>query len=259
MCTILSAEFTVISSRERSDYRDLIWPVSQAVWPEFMHHDVVASEHWDALFEAFPDYQFALLSRDDDVVAGMANSAPLTWAANVRDLPDEGWDWALAKSISDHAEGVKPKVLCGLQISIAPGFQRRGLSRILLNDMVECARSAGLFAVIVPVRPIMKHRYPLTSMEAYIRWTVDDGLPYDPWLRAHVRHGGRIVKPCPLSMRVVGTVSEWEEWTGLKFFESGAYVVPGALVPVHMDVEDGVGVYIEPNVWVVHEVEWADE
>jgi hypothetical protein len=34
---------------------------------------------------------------------------------------------------------------------------------------------------------------------------------------------------------ISGTVAEWEEWTGMRFPDSGAYVVPGALVPVDID------------------------
>jgi hypothetical protein len=34
--------------------------------------------------------------------------------------------------------------------------------------------------------------------------------------------------------------------------EDGTYVVPGALAPV--EVRDGVGRHVEPNVWVVHTV-----
>ena len=33
-----------------------------------------------------------------------------------------------------------------------------------------------------------------------------------------------------------------------------APLVPGALVPVKIDLEQDAGVYVEPNVWVVHEV-----
>jgi hypothetical protein len=53
-------------------------------------------------------------------------------------------------------------------------------------------------------------------------------------------------------MRVAGTVAEWEEWTEIALPESGAYVVPGALVPVEIDRERDEGVYVEPNVWMVH-------
>jgi hypothetical protein len=53
-------------------------------------------------------------------------------------------------------------------------------------------------------------------------------------------------------MRVTGTVAEWEEWTGMHFPEDGDYVVPGALVPVTF--AEGLGVYVEPNVWMRHSV-----
>jgi hypothetical protein len=51
---------------------------------------------------------------------------------------------------------------------------------------------------------------------------------------------------------VTGTVAEWEEWTEMAFPESGAYVVSGALVPIEIDRERDEGVYVEPNVWMVH-------
>jgi len=60
------------------------------------------------------------------------------------------------------------------------------------------------------------------------------------------------VKIAPQSFRVSGTVSEWEEWTEMRFPDTGAYVVPGALVPVEIDREKDEGLYLEPNVWMVH-------
>ena len=38
------------------------------------------------------------------------------------------------------------------------------------------------------------------------------------------------------------------------FPESDAYVVPGALSPVVMDLERDLGSYEEPNVWMHHPV-----
>jgi len=61
-----------------------------------------------------------------------------------------------------------------------------------------------------------------------------------------------MAKVCPRSMRITGTIAEWEQWAGMAFPESGAYVVPGALVPVEIDRAADLGVYVEPNVWVVH-------
>jgi GNAT superfamily N-acetyltransferase len=250
----MKGNYAFITPRSRSDYRDLISHVSEAVWPEFMFHDPIAGEYWDGLFETFPDYQFALLDHESGEVAGIANSVPFFWDSSMNELPDDGWDWALIKSASDHADGLQPNMLCGIQISIFPTFQGTRLSKVLLEKMIDLARSKDFPTVVIPVRPSMKDRYPLAHIDHYIRWTNDEGLPFDPWLRVHVRNGGRILKSCPSAMKVIGTLTDWEAWTGLRFFESGEYIVPGALAPIEMNVEDDLGIYIEPNVWVVHSV-----
>jgi hypothetical protein len=65
----------------------------------------------------------------------------------------------------------------------------------------------------------------------------EDGLPQDPWLRVHVRAGGRIVGTRKRAMVIPGLLDEWRSWTGLPFDVSGPVVVPGALVPVQCSVE----------------------
>ncbi len=44
----------------------------------------------------------------------------------------------------------------------------------------------------------------------------------------------------------------------LRFPESGQYIVPGALNPIEIDREADRGYYIEPNVWMQHQVTEAD-
>jgi len=104
------------------------------------------------------------------------------------------------------------------------------------------------------VRPTMKHLEPFVPMAEYVARTDADGLPADPWLRVHVRVGGRIEKVAPTSMVVPGTIADWRRWTGMEFAASGPTVVPGALVPVHVSLEHDHAVYVEPNVWVRHVV-----
>jgi hypothetical protein len=53
---------------------------------------------------------------------------------------------------------------------------------------------------------------------------------------------------------VAASLAEWREWTGLPFDSTGEVVVPGGLVPVLADVDHDRAVYIEPNVWVRHDV-----
>jgi hypothetical protein len=38
----------------------------------------------------------------------------------------------------------------------------------------------------------------------------------------------------------------------VSFDHAGAHVVPGALVPVEIDLESDTGTYVEPSVWYLH-------
>jgi len=109
-------------------------------------------------------------------------------------------------------------------------------------------------SLIAPVRPSWKERYPLTPIERYATWRRDDGLLFDPWMRVHERLGARQGGVCPQSVRITGTVAEWESWTGLAYPESGRYVFPRGLSTVDVDRDADLGSYWEPNVWFVHDV-----
>jgi hypothetical protein len=124
----------------------------------------------------------------------------------------------------------------------------------MVGTMRAIARLRGQRALIACVRPTDKERYPTIPIERYAAWTRPDGLPFDAWIRLHVRLGGRIVRPSPASMTIRGTVAEWEGWTGMAFPETGDYVVPRAAALVHIDQKSDVGTYLDPNVWVVHDV-----
>ena len=137
-------------------------------------------------------------------------------------------------------------------VIIAPEYRGQALSGGMIKRMAEIGRAHGLDTLIAPVRPNLKDKYPLTQIERYIEWRRPDGMLFDPWLRTHERLGAEIAKVAPESMRIPGTVAQWEEWTELAFPESGSYVISGALAPVEIDRERDEGLYLEPNVWMVH-------
>ncbi|MFF1300177.1 MULTISPECIES: hypothetical protein [unclassified Streptomyces] len=64
--------------------------------------------------------------------------------------------------------------------------------------------------------------------------------------------GGEILGTAPTSMVIPGPLEQWRRWTGLPFDEDGEVVVEGALVPVHCSVKAGHAIYVEPNVWISH-------
>lgn len=236
----------------RPELVDRAHQLNGSVWPEFMFHDGVADRLWDRLEGTFADYQTLWFDARDCVV-GVGNTLPLVWDGLVEHLPI-GWDDAFERAVSDFDAGRVPNTLCAIQATVDRALQGKGLSRMVLQGMRQRAAQANFAALIAPVRPLWKSQYPLMPMERYMRWTQADGAPFDPWLRTHWRLGARLIKVAEPSMLIEGTIAAWEDWTKLRFLESGAYVIPGALNPITIDVENDRGVYIEPNVWMQHTV-----
>jgi hypothetical protein len=242
----LNRTVQVFTYAERPDLADRAGEVGDP-WPEFIHHADVTVLHWHRLREELPDLQLVLYDEEQDVVVGRGQTIPTT----ERDGLPGGVDDMLDRWFGGGPRG-EPDVLSALVAIVDPGRQGGGLSGMIIEGMRAAAGRAGLPALIAPVRPTWKERYPLIPLDHYVHWTRADGLPFDPWIRLHVRLGAELAEVCPESMRITGTVAEWEEWTGLHFPEDGDYVVPGALVPVRF--EEGIGVYVEPNVWMRHPV-----
>lgn len=242
----------LVSLAERPDLRDALGDHNVEVWPAFMLESPISNERWHHLGDDYSAFQMALVDGDGTILAG-SNSAPLPWDGTDAGLP-EGWEAQLVSSVDALRTGESLSALGALQIVVHP--ERRGsrLADLMVAAMRANAVAHGLRAVIACVRPTWKPRYPLTPIERYATWTRDDGQPFDPWIRLHVRAGGRIVRPSPRSMTITGTVGEWEAWTGMAFPESGAYVVPGACEPVVIDREADRGTYHDSNVWIVHDL-----
>jgi GNAT superfamily N-acetyltransferase len=236
------------------EYRNLVRGLTKEVWPEFMLHDQVANELWHELLDRFAEYQLALYDTKNNRVAGMANSFALRWDKPLENLPEEGWDWAFRKAVRDNKQGSSPNLHCAIQIVLRPDYQGQGLSAPMVQAVRAITKSKGLQSLIIPIRPSDKHKYPLTRMVDYITWTTEQGLTFDLWLRVHVRAAGKVIKVCHKSKTIRGTRAEWEKWTSMKFPQSGKYVIDGALNPIEINVEKDEGIYVEPNVWIVHEV-----
>ncbi len=241
---------TVVPLAERPDLASAMWSMPSS-WPRFMLQDLVAEVLYGRLGVDFPEYQLLALDDAGELV-GRVNTVPFVWTGEDADLPDLGWDGVLQRGFRDHRRGERPTAVSLLEARVVPDRQGRGLSTALLQAARAAVRDLGHTDLFGPVRPTEKHREPRTPMGEYVARTRDDGLPADPWLRVHVRLGARVVRVCPVSMTIPGTLAEWREWTGLPLDRSGPAEVPGALVPVHVSLEHDVAVYVEPNVWVHH-------
>ncbi|MBN2227671.1 MAG: hypothetical protein JW763_09935 [candidate division Zixibacteria bacterium] len=244
-------KYNVVTAKEDRDLLSRADKRICAEWPEFMLHDPVA-DLLDLCYDELPDYQFVITANDHNEPLAIANSIPLLWHDPPECLPEEGWDWALTRGFEDFRGGRACNILCALQIVVFSENRGKALSGVAVDAMKAIGRTHDLEALIAPVRPSRKCDHPLISIDEYVTWTVDNGFPYDPWMRVHVRLGARIIKPCHKAMRITGTVAEWRNWTGMDFPETDSYIIPGALEPVEIDLDRDLGTYVEPNVWMCH-------
>jgi RimJ/RimL family protein N-acetyltransferase len=221
-------------------------------WPVIALNDEAANLYWPLLDERFPDFQFHIC--DGETIVAEGNGLSVVWNGRPESLPDGGFNTMMRQGMSNFENDVKGTTFCGVSVTINEKYQGKGVSKLAVQTMKDLAKKQGLDTVIVPVRPSQKSMYPLTAMENYIQWRREDGLLFDAWLRVHERLGATIAKVAPESMRVSGTVADFENWTQMKFPESGEYVVKGALNPISIDIEKDEGLYVEPNVWMVHSI-----
>ena len=154
-----------------------------ATWDEFMYHDAVASVYWDRQYEEYPDLQLWLVDDDDRLLAesnAVADSvrpgrAARRWLgrgarAGVRRPAREG---RLRDRDHDRCRAA-----------------RQGPSKTMLDGMRKAVAARGLSDLVAPVRPSLKHVYPLTPIERYVEWRRDDGKLLDR-LAPRARAGGR--------------------------------------------------------------------
>ena len=226
---------------------------SRDVWPEYNLHGDVVNPLWGPLCDELPEFQSVVVDQETGRVVAELHTGPLAWDGLDRHLPS-GIDEAIRTVVDGRREGRRTDTLCAMAAEIAPSARGAGLAAVGVQAMLDLARSHGYGHLIAPVRPSWKERYPLAPIERYVSWRRPDGWSIDPWIRVHQRLGARISTAIPESMRISGTVAEWEQWTQLSFPESGDYVFPHGLATVHIDRDSDVGLYFEPNVWLVHDV-----
>ena len=260
---------TVVTLAERPDLSSDYDALSHAPWPEFMHHSSDDGRVWRSLNTRFAAFQVAILDPIGTLLA-VGRTIPLVWTGTPDDLPENYQD-ILIRGARAADEGRTPNTVSALLASVSSDRRGQGMSRVLVSAMRDVAIRHGATALIAPVRPTWKERYPLTPIDRYVKWTVpasapasdevnrehtrtiDRGCPpFDPWLRTHWRLGAERIAVDPDHFVVRGSVADWESWTGMSFPETGPYIVPGALVPIHIDRERDTGLYEEPAVWMHH-------
>lgn len=244
--------YVVRTRAECPELKKAAMAIEQAAWNElgYLNYTRPHYRHYGQLLEDYADFQLCLVDEERGYPVAVANCVPLKCDASA--LPPEGWDWVVEKAAT-RKPGEKADMLGALAISVPGIYRSKGFARIMIRELLALADRRGLKGLVAPVRPSLKARHAHVSIEDYITWTDGEGRAYDPWIRSHLASGAKLIGPCARSMVVEEPVGFWETWTGLRFESSGRYDLPGALVPVDIDLESRRGRYEEPNVWMTYE------
>lgn len=245
------SRYAVKTRADSPELRRAAMAIEQAAWSAlgFLNFTRAHFAFYQELLEEHADCQLVLVDETTGYPAAVGNCVPL--ACDFNNLPPEGWDWIVETAANDRTRS--KNALGALAISV-PGIHRsKGLARRMIEEFRALAVRKSLDGVVAPVRPSAKHQHPFIPIDDYVTWTDERGRLFDPWLRSHAAAGGRIIKTAERSMIVEEPVGFWEMWTGRTFEESGKYAVEGALVPVSIELDRGVGCYVEPNVWFAYQ------
>lgn len=224
--------------------------LSEESWPDFLLHGSVTG--WRSLLHRFAEYQILFLDKANNLAA-VGHTVPIYWNGSYQNLPKD-ISAVIQRAEQNLENDISSNTLTAMAAMVKPEHRRKGMSQKIIEAMIRLAADNGLDCLIAPLRPPLKSKYPLTPFDHYVEWKRDDGLPFDPWIRLHTNMGAKVLGPMEESLIVKGSISDWELWTGMKFPESGQYVVDSALQPVKIDVENNQGTYIEPNLWVCHNI-----
>ena len=233
---------------DRPDLAARLEQEEATAFPEFLLHDEVWNACWPHLLDEFAELQHVLYDPEREVLVGGTNAVPFRWDGDPETLPT--LHEVLRRSIDEHARGIVPNTICGVQSIATSEMRGQGLSGAFVAASKRRLRDSGYAHAITPLRMLLKQRYPLIPMEEYVEWEREDGEPFEPWLRIWVRAGAEILHVVHDSIVLEAPIADWEHWTGLELPGSGEYVIEGAHTPITVDRERGTARYSEPHLWI---------
>lgn len=233
--------------------RTALFDQLDGLWPTFMTKDPTSAFYYAYCEQFWPEFTLLAVDRATGEAVAKAHAVPISFEGDIADgLPEGGWDWVIRSAAHDRLAGTTPTIVSALEIMVRPDIRGGGLSARMLTAMRDNAARLDFADLVAPVRPSGKYTQIEKPIDVYAYEVRADGLPVDPWIRVHVRAGGRIVNVAHFAMTMAGTLAQWRSWTGLPFDRTGPVQVAQALAPVHCDVDQDVAVYVEPAVWIHH-------
>lgn len=204
--------------------------------------------------ECLLNYRIVMTNKSGDVIA---SAKTLPYRVNedklTEELPDDLLDLFL-EGIKQHQKEEDPNSIIVFSITVDNRYQGKGISSKMIKEIKNICKQDMFKNMLLPVRPTLKHKYPLTDMDSYQQWKNEENSLFDPWIRTHVKNGGKILRIAKGAQKFTGTVEDWQEWTGMIFPETGRYIIDGALSPLEIDISKDIGNLVEDNIWIKYDI-----
>jgi GNAT superfamily N-acetyltransferase len=227
--------------RETAELTAKIWPNYLVVESDIPEPGLKFEITQEEFVRRFPVW--GIRRSEDKRLVAFANAVQVCLETQ-ETLPSEGWRFA----IQSGASGKTPNALCLVIANIDPSARGQGFGKVLIERAKQAARELGFLNLVAPVRPTLKHQEPLMPMTEYLLTRID------PWIKTHIESGGEVLNVCEESVVITATLNKWREWTGLSLQENGEHNLPHGLVPLSVDLQKGIGIYREPNVWLRYRI-----
>ena len=233
-----------LNKQELHAYRAAV----QAAFPPIILNTAININRWQKIEKYFPSLQQFGFDENQKLI-GFINTVTFNWNQEASLLPQDGWDWMVDQSIKDYEAKQKTNSIGGLQIIVCKEFLGKGYSKILIQKAKELKLENEFQNLFIPIRPTFKHHYAQMPMSEYLHFKKGEKL-YDPWIRTHLKCGATVLNICENSMNVKEPLAYWEKLTDQVITSSGNILIDGALYPVKIDLENKMGEYREPNIWI---------
>ena len=228
-----------------------VYRLAQQAWPRFLLEesdfpDPILNFKISAVEFAKRFNAYGIRETSSQLLIAFIQAVHLEVDLTQGELPDLGWRF----SIQNAAQTSVKNCVSLVEASVDLKFRGHGLLKLLLQKAMHEAIAQGFRTMIAPVRPGAKAQFPRETMEAYCTRQTPDQRIYDPWLRAHIESGGVMTNICHNSALVRASLAKWRDWTCFSLEQSGREVISGALAPLEVNLEENLGTYREPNVWL---------
>jgi hypothetical protein len=154
-----------------------------------------------------PWYAFTLVSEKDEIAAYLS-AHRIQWNGSPETAP-QGWEELQRLAYRQWLQpNIQYDTLAPYWVQKKPGISTPHVVATLFEHIKKWAKSRGFKRIFIPALP-SSHRSSaqLCNMDIseFLSLQREDGLPQDPWIRFHIRAGGRMFGHCESSHVFVGT------------------------------------------------------